>query len=66
MKPHRQIRSSKRVGSETGAAIGAERPSIPFYSDKLQEVKQVLAGMPLVERRRLISDIAIWIQEGKA
>jgi len=67
MKPHRQIiHAHHRVSGETGVAVGAEAPRIPFYSDKLQDVKQILAGIPHVERRRLISDIAIWIREGKA
>lgn len=56
MKPHRQIRSSKKVSSETGCAYGAEQHSPRFYGDKLDEVMRILQSMPIAERKTILAD----------
>lgn len=56
MKPHRQTRHSKRVGSETGVAVGAETHSASLYGDKLETVMQALYSLPPAERKRLLVD----------
>ena len=56
MKPHRQIRSSKRVGSESGVAYGSEQSSKRFYAEALEQVVSILNGMPISERKKLLAE----------
>lgn len=56
MKPHRQIRSSKRVGSESGVACGSEQPSKRFYAEALEQVVSILNSLPISERKTLLAE----------
>jgi len=64
MKPHRQTRSSKRVGSESGCANGHETPSKAFYGSKLTSIMQILDTVPPAERLTLVTDVARKLREG--
>lgn len=58
MKPHRQIRHSKRVSSETGVAIQTvDKPQPTRYQQKLDAIRQILQTCPPAERSRMIGDI---------
>lgn len=56
VKTHRQTRSSNKVSSETGCAIGHEKESPRFYTEKLEEMMKILHSMPPGERRTLLAD----------
>jgi len=58
MKPHRQTRHSKRVGSESGCANGHETASTAFYAPKLAAIMQILNTVPPSERLTLWADVA--------
>lgn len=58
MKPHRQIRTSKRVSSETGVAITASQmPRRATYQERLDIIRKVLQVSPPAERRAMIAEI---------
>lgn len=58
MKPHRQIRTSKRVSSETGVAITVvSTPKRATYQERLNIIRKVLQASPPAERRAMIAEI---------
>jgi hypothetical protein len=58
-KPHRQIRTSKRVSSETGVAItAASPPRRATYQERLGIIRKVLQQSPPAERRALLAELA--------
>lgn len=60
MKPHRQIRHSRRVSSETGVAIDAMiGDSAPTqYLIARSEIMTILRRLPLEHRRTMVADVA--------
>lgn len=57
MKPHRQIRHSKRVSSETGVAI-MDGPATPSrYQQAMAEITIALKQLPPDQRRTLVAEI---------
>jgi hypothetical protein len=57
-KPHRQIRHSKRVSSETGVAITAvQPPRRATYQERLGIIRKVLQASPPVERRTMLVEL---------
>lgn len=58
MKPHRMIRYSRRVSSETGVAITAvSGPRRATYQERLDIIRKVLQQSPPAERRAMIAEI---------
>jgi len=59
MKPHRQIRTSRRVSSETGVAITAEPPRRrATYQERIEAIREILRQAPPVERRAMLAELA--------
>lgn len=59
-KPHRQIRTSNRVSSETGVAITVEpapRQRVT-YQERLEAIREILRQAPPVERRAMLAELA--------
>ena len=59
MKPHRTIRTSRRVSSETGVAITAEpAPRRATYRERIEAIREILRQAPPVERRAMLAELA--------
>jgi len=60
MKPHRQIRHSRRVSSETGVAIDTMIGELPVtrYQKARDEIMSVLRRLPPGQRRVMLADVA--------
>jgi len=60
MKPHRQIRHSKRISSETGVAISAMigDPGPTRYQTSKEEITAIMRQAPPVERRAMLAELA--------
>lgn len=59
-KPHRLIRHSDRVSSETGVAITADpapRQRVT-YQERLEAIREILRQAPPVERRAMLAELA--------
>lgn len=59
-KPHRQIRHSKRVSSETGAAIDTMigDPGPTRYQAAKEEIVVILRRFPPDQRRAMLAELA--------
>lgn len=59
IKPHRQIRHSKRVSSETGVAITAEPAPRrrATYQERIEAIREILRQSPPVERRSMLAEL---------
>jgi len=59
MKPHRAIRTSRRVSSETGVAITAvQPPRRATYQERIEAIREILRQAPPVERRAMLAELA--------
>jgi len=59
MKPHRIIRHSKRVSSETGVVITAVQPlRRATYRERIEAIREILRQAPPVERRAMLAEFA--------
>ena len=59
-KPHRLIRTSRRVSSETGVAIDAMtgEPGPTRYGLAKSFILNILSQLPPAERRTMLADVA--------
>jgi len=66
-KPHRQIRTSKRVSSETGVAINAMigDPAPTRYQRAKDEIMTILRGLPTGQRRSMLAELVKEELEGQ-
>jgi hypothetical protein len=59
IKPHRMIRYSRRVSSETGVAITAvQPPRRATYRERIEAIREILRQAPPVERRAMLAELA--------
>jgi len=59
IKPHRAIRHSSRVSSETGVAITAvQPPRRATYQERIEAIREILRQAPPVERRAMLAELA--------
>jgi len=59
IKPHRWVRHSNRVSSETGGAITAvQPPRRATYRERIEAIREILRQAPPVERRAMLAELA--------
>jgi len=59
IKPHRWVRHSNRVSSETGVAITTvQPPRRATYQERIEAIRGILRQAPPVERRAMLVELA--------